>query len=199
MNVGAIAGVCSAPSSNAAQAGTGGNIRLDPYRLPHRISISNPSNSVSGDTSFRLDRHGAVVKCRLAGGFDLSLALPTRAFAGIAASATDSEFGARVCLKLHHRDPALCIPLLDSDDLDDIAADWHAWSRIMRLPMLVSEQCGDLTHLQQMLGEIMVSNPMQRRRRVTCVKHRPWFLRRRKSGIVGPLTRIQAHEIIARN
>jgi Family of unknown function (DUF6101) len=105
----------------------------------------------------------------------------------------------RVTLELHHRDPDLCVPLLVSEDLDDIAADWHSWSRLMKLPMLIIGADQHATALQTMLGDIMVENPKLRRKRIARMRRRPMFLSRRKTGKVGPVTRISGEELIARD
>ena len=46
---------------------------------------------------------------------------------------------------------------------------------------------------------IMIDPAFDRRRRLGALKHRPWFLRRRKPGVVGPVVRISGEELIARN
>ena len=48
-------------------------------------------------------------------------------------------------------------------------------------------------------NSITHSTPCARRRRVTAVKRRPNFLRRRKVGSIGPVVQLTATEIIARN
>ena len=52
--------------------------------------------------------------------------------------------------------------------------------------------------IRKQLGEIMVETPWERRKRITAIKHRPNFLRRRKAGVVGEVVKISAAEIIAR-
>lgn len=100
-----------------------------------------------------------------------------------------------VSLELHHNDPELCVPLLSATDLDDVAADWHAWSRLMRLPMLIIGADLIARPIRERLGQIMVDPALPRRKRFGLLKHRPWFLRRRKPGIVGPVTRISGEEL----
>jgi Family of unknown function (DUF6101) len=167
-------------------------VRIDPYHLPVRIETA--------DKSYKLDRQGAVVRAILSCGLEASVSLPARAFSGVAARATVTGNGAyRVTLELHHRDPDLCVPLLVSEDLDDIAADWHSWSRLMKLPMLIIGADQHATALQTMLGDIMVENPKLRRKRFARLRRRPRFLSRRKIGVVGNITRISGEELIARD
>ena len=123
-------------------------------------------------------------------GLPLSFALPAKSFKGIAAQAVEHEDGSKiVSLELHHSDPELCIPLLIADNLDDIAADWHSWSRLMKLPMLVIGEDGLSQPVRDELGMVMVESPIARRKRITAYKPRPWFLKRRKTGVIGEVTK----------
>ncbi len=171
--------------------GSGRELRLDPYQHSHQLTV--------GRTHIRLDKNGAVVRKTLRCGLPVSVAVPSKAFKGVAAKAVEDETGnMTVSLELMHHDPELSIPLLKASDMDDIAADWHSWSRLMRLPMLVIDLDGEATPAQKMLGAIMVEDPIVRRKRITSVKHRPYFLRRRKAGAIGKIERLTAREIIAR-
>ena len=127
------------------------------------------------------------------------MALPARAFKGVAAHAEVTSQGFyRVSLELHHNDPDLCVPLLVSEDLDDIAADWHSWSRLMKLPMLILEGRQNAVAVRTMLGEIMVEDPLERRKRRQLAKRRSRFLQRRKPGTVSEVVRLTGEELIAR-
>ena len=175
----------------ANQNGAGPSLRLDPYQAPHRVSL--------GEVSYKIDTHGAVVKKTLTCGLPISMAVPARAFKGVAARAREDEIGKiSVSLELHHHDPELCVPLLYANDMDDIAADWHSWSRLMNLPMLIIDESNVASAIRQQLGELMIEAPWERRKRITTPKHRPNFLRRRKQGVIGEVVRISAAEIIAR-
>lgn len=170
-------------------------MRIDPFDVAGRIDHRH------GNRRYLIDRTGVSIRQVMPkSGLPLSLAVPARAFKGVAARAVqNAEGGEMVMLELHHHDPALCVPLLIADNLDDIAADWHVWSRIMKLPMLLAGEDGSVAPVLRQLGEVMLEEPIDRRKRITTPKHRPFFLRRRKPGIVGEVTRISAAEIIARN
>lgn len=175
----------------ANQTGTGRKMRLDPYKGTHHLEI--------GNKSYKVDTKGAVVRKMLSCGLPVTLAVPARAFKGVAARAVEGENGkAIVTLELLHHDPELCVPLLYANDMTDIAADWHSWSRMMSLPMLLVGLDGEPSPVQHTLGQIMVEDPWERRKRITAIKHRPNFLRRRKTGIVGAVEKLSAAEIIAR-
>jgi len=170
-------------------------MRLDPYHLPHCVSLNR-----SKRFSYKIDRQGAVLTRELDCGFPVSTALPQEVFMGVAARTIASEGGRTIfTLELHHQDTDLCLPILVADNLDDIAADWHAWSRLMRLPMLLVDEHNMARPVREQLGAVMLETPLERRKRITMVKHRPWFLRRRKTGQIGIVEKLSAAEIIARH
>ncbi len=169
-------------------------MRLDPYKLPHRLALHRQH------ASYSIDRQGVVVKKMLGCGLPLSIALPVKCFIGVAARAIETTDGSMTAtLELMHHDPELSVPLLVACDLDDIAADWHSWSRLMQLPMLVVGAEGSASPVQKLLGKIMIDPAFNRRKRFGSLKHRPWFLRRRKPGVIGPVVRISGEELIARD
>ena len=63
-------------------------MRLDPYHLPHSVSMKQDRSF-----SYKIDRNGAVVKRRLNCGLPVSVALPQKAFKGIAARTMDDGRG----------------------------------------------------------------------------------------------------------
>jgi len=169
-------------------------IRLDPYALPQRVSYAQGN----ARADFTLDKTGAVMKRDLTCGLPLSMALPNKAFKGIAARAFDNEDGSKtVTLELLHTDPALSVPLCVADTAEDAACDWHSWSKKTGLPMLLLDEAGKISVVKE-ADALITRAPKGRRRRFTSLKYRPKFLRRRKVGMVGPIERITAREIIAR-
>ena len=169
-------------------------MRLDPYHLPHSVSMKQDRHF-----SYKIDRNGAVMKRQLNCGLPVSIALPQKAFKGVAARTIDCGNGKTIfTLELHHQDRDLCLPVLVADDLNDIAADWHAWSRLMHLPMLLVDENNMAIPMRQQLGQLIVETPIERRKRLGMTKNRTWFARRRKTGSVGSVEKISAAEIIAR-
>lgn len=171
-------------------------MRIDPYSISERVTCTRADG-----TSYTIDRAGVSFKHVMRrSGLRVSVALPSNAFKGVAARIVEHGEGCHtVILELHHHDPELCVPVLVADDLDDIAADWHSWSRIMKLPMLMIGMDNVAEPVRQELGLVMIEDPAARRKRITQPRHRPWFLRLRKKGSIGPVERIGAEEIIARN
>ena len=175
----------------AKKIGAGCGLRLDPYQSSHQLFV--------GDKSYKIDRNGVVVKKTMTCGLPMTIAVPAKAFKGVAARATeDAQGNVTVTLELLHHDPELSVPLLFANDMNDVAADWHSWSRLMKLPMLIVDMDNVATAVTKQLGDIMVETPLQRRKRITTVRHRPNFLRRRKIGVVGKVEKITAAELIAR-
>lgn len=173
------------------ETGSSRGLRLDPYQSSHQLNV--------GDKSYKISRNGVVVKKTMRIGKEMAIAVPSKAFKGIAARAIEDENGlVTVTLELLHHDPELCVPLLYANDMDDIAADWHSWSRLMKLPMLVVDLDNNPTAVTKQLGELKVEDPIARRKRITTVKHRSNFLRRRKMGFVGKVEKLTAAELIAR-
>lgn len=172
-------------------------LRLDPKRFPQQASFV-PAGTMS-DVSISLDERGAVMRKILpTSGLPLSIALPARAFRGVAARAIDHGDGeVTVTLELHHDDIELCIPLLVAHDLSDIAADWRAWSEAYKIPMLMIEADGVARPLEEHLGEVK-TRQITPRRRHQLHRRRPRFLMRRATTSLGVVMKIDGCEIIAR-
>jgi Family of unknown function (DUF6101) len=119
----------------------GQDMRLDPSRLPQAVSYAVPSND---DVTFTISARGATLHRRQAEtGLPLALALPARAFRGVAARAIEDDDGnVTVTLELHHENDAFTVPLLVAHDLDKVAGDWHRWAELFGLPMLLIEEDG---------------------------------------------------------
>lgn len=177
----------------------GATLRLDPTRFPQQVSYAIRDSS--GDVTITIDERGAVLRKILpSSGLPLSIALPKRAFKGVAARAIDHGNGeVTVTLELHHDDPDLCIPLLVAHDLSDIAADWRSWSEAFRIPMLMVEADGVARPLEDHLGELRTNEMRPRRRHSYFANRRPRFLVRRSTGNLGIMMKIEGKEIIARN
>ena len=93
-------------------------------------------------------------------------------------------------LHLHHADPDLCVPLMTSDTVENVASDWHSWARRTGLPMLMVGAEGTVTVVRE--AGLQSRAPKPRRARITQLARRPRFLRRRKPAIVGPVVRLDA-------
>ncbi len=177
----------------------GTTLRLDPNRFPQHVSYA--MRNATGDVTITIDSRGAVLRKVLpSSGLPLSIALPKRAFKGVAARAIDHGDGeVTVTLELHHDDPDLCIPLLVAHDLSDIAADWRTWSEAFNIPMMMIEADGVARLLEDHLGGVRTHETQPRRRHSFFADRRPRFLVRRISGKMGVTLKIAGREIIARD
>ena len=175
----------------------GQELRLDPFRLPQVVSYATRDDQ--GDVTFSIDHRGVVVRRVLEmSGLPVTLDMPAQSFRGIAARAIeDGEGNVTVTLELMHNDPALSVPLLVAHDLEDVAADWRAWSEAYRLPMLLFEADGVARNLEESLGAVRKGEPRLRRKRATSAPRRPRFLARRKQGDLGLRLVVAGEEIIA--
>ena len=178
----------------------GRTMRLDPFRLSQTVSFETEDET--GGIVYSINQKGAVIRRLLErSGLPMTIALPPRAFLGVAARAMeDNEGSLTVTLELMHDDPGLSVPLLVARDLDDVAADWRAWSVEYGLPMLLVEADGTPRTLEESLGGgIVARKPIERRkRRSRTAKRRPRFLMRRKAGSLGVRLVVSGQEIIAR-
>lgn len=173
-------------------------LRVDPTRFPQQVSLRRQDHGAP--VTITLDERGAVMRKVLpSSGLPLSIALPARAFKGIAARAIDHGNGSvTVTLELHHDDADLCVPLLVAHDLCDIAADWRNWSEFYRIPMLMVEADGVARPLEEHLGDVRTNHVKPRRRHSHFASRRPRFLVRRRTGKLGVAMKIEGREIIAR-
>jgi hypothetical protein len=174
-------------------------LRLDPGLFPQnlRYQIEDTEETVS----ITLDERGAVMRRVLpASGLPLTVALPSRAFKGVAARAIDHGNGdVTVTLELHHTDSSLCIPLLVAHDLYDIAADWRSWSEAYGIPMLMVEADGVARELDEHLLTAGSKPPKPRRRHSYFADRRPRFLVRRKVGGMGMSMKIGGRQIFPKD
>lgn len=177
----------------------GNELRLDPANFPQQVTYAPREGT--GEISVTIDQRGAVLRKMLpASRLPLSIALPARAFHGVAARAMDHGDGTvTVTLELHHSDAELCVPLLVAHDLDDIAADWRAWSAAYGLPMLMVEADGIARSLDNQIGPVKVRRVRARRNHRFFAERRPRFQMRRPRGQFGITMKIEGREIIARD
>ena len=102
-------------------------------------------------------------------------------------------------LVLRHRDPQLCLPLLVDDGMEDIVADWRAWSHYLGLPMVLVDADGTVRPVNRLLGRLQISDAMPRRMPASVTSRRPRFLARRKMGRSFAMAADVGREIIARS
>jgi len=183
--------------SGAQPAWAGQQFRLDPARLPQKLSYATGD----GETTITIDRSGATLKRTLdRSGLPLNIALPTRLFRGVVARATETgPESALVTLELMHDDPQLSVPLSVGHDLTEIARDWQIWSELLGLPMMMVEADGVARMLHESPGVIGTGSSRPRRHHAMFAERRPRFLARRRLGHLGVRLTVDGDEIIARD
>ena len=187
-------------------------IRLDPFKLPQNVSHGAVKHQEMDGSKFSLtlDHDGATLYRVNEQGRTVEYMLPTKAFMGITARTFENEDGTTtVTLELMHENKALSIPLLSSSEMNDVAADWHAWSRALKLPMFIQESDGQIVKIKNNTIASSANAPQSRRRRSFAINHRPKFAINRKMGnhkmgtasttTISSITRLSAADIIARD
>lgn len=186
--------------SEAGPVESGTGFRIDPQSLPVRFQADMAGARAAVRATVAMDGERIVIDRTVGGCKPLTIAMPISDFKGVAVRIEpDVTAGAiRAELVLYHADPALRVPLMVADRVDDLAADWQAWGRILCLPLLIVEPDGRISCPAQRLGRLPVDPSQPRRRRSMLGKRRPRILmRRKKGGTVGPV--IEGREIIARD
>jgi hypothetical protein len=160
-------------------AGSSRSLRLDPLSLPVRFDAHDP-RADGYVRQIELHRERVVLR-RAVRGMQMAINVRVSDFIGIALRGSD----AAQALVLVHRDPSLSVPLLVSEDGDEIAQAWAVWSELFALPQL----------------DEAARKPAPRRRRANAIRaRRPKFLMRRRTAMARDLPVHQGErEIIARN
>ncbi len=162
-------------------------LRLDPEHLPAKwcVNVGQVGRSVQ-EAAIYMDDDGVVVRRQLSG-LPLTLSMPFTAFEGVSVRIEPNASDELVAhVELHHRDPALSIPLTVTKDMEAAAADWQSWSSRLGLPMLLVSTSGSVERVGPRIT-VPVSDPAPRRRHATMAERRPRFLVRRKMGATGEM------------
>ena len=178
----------------------GQEFRLDPMRLPQQVSYAPRDGNEA--VTITVNANGATLKRKLErSGLPLNIALPSRAFRGVAARAL--ELGpdtAMVTLELLHEDEGLCVPLRVGHDLAAIARDWQLWAEVLKLPMMIVDADGIARDLDDSARAAIVAGPShERRANAFFAQRRPRFLARRRLGHLGCRLVVEGREFIARD
>ena len=170
--------------------------RLDPFALPVSFAESLAGKPPGAATSAVIDVDRVTVSRPLG-----DITLPIRAYRGIAARmAINASTGmVRVVLELNHRDPALTLTLATAEDPAELAADWLAWSRALRLPMLIIDHNGMASRPNEIVGGVKARPAKPRRMHSYFANRRPRFLSRRKTGWIREPQFVSGEEMIARD
>ena len=172
-------------------------LRIDPAYFPQKFSYT--AKGTDARIAVKLDTRGAVVRRNLpSSNLPFSIALPGRAFKGVAARAVAHVDGAiTVTLELHHADPELCIPLLVAHDLDAIVADWQEWALLYDIPMLMVEADGAARAVDFQPHRVSAANDEAGPRRRKATRPNPRLTVRMEDGKLGVALKVAGRAVAA--
>ena len=198
--------------------GAGCRVRLDPFELPARVVYSDSDRrrqKAARQQVAIVGEDSVMIRRETGAGVPLYMTVPLSAYQGVLlqvrdetepttagpAGETSSEpFGeALAALHLHHANPDLAVPLMEADDTDDVIADWQAWGRMLRRPLLIRGVDGSICEPYVRLGELIIRPAAARRANTFFRERRPRFLSRRQVGGRFPGRVYRETEIIARD
>jgi len=127
-------------SCGIAAPAFGQKLRLDPCHLPQSLCYKGPKSgalfaALLTERNIIIQKHDTIAdpKSRL------PQILSLRQFSGIAACKTAQSGETVFCLMLVHDNGDYCVPLLVSNNKDDLLMDWRLWADSYNLPMLIGE------------------------------------------------------------
>jgi len=165
-------------AGGVTSAGSGRALRLDPHRLPVRYTAADELADGRARV-IEIDREQVLLH-RSVNGVRMRFRIPMEVFRGVAVRVLDGN-DSEVAITLEHPDPALTVALHRAEGIEDSAAEWQSWGRVLGLPLLIEDVDGTLRSPVEMIGALMTGEVALRRRRKTPLrKRRPYFLARRR-------------------
>jgi len=172
--------------------------RLDPLRLPVSFTAADPAAD-GGSREIGVSRDGIEFR-RSVRGVQMRVQLPFSEFDGLAVRVLAlGGCDPVIFLSLEHRDDALSVLLLATEDSDEAAATARKWSRITGNPILVADSDGRLRNPAPIKPQASNS---QRRKRRSALRNRRGTIRLRSQRAAQPIEKNSysgEREIIARN
>ena len=137
--------------------------RLDPLRLPVSFTAADPAAD-NGRREIAISRDGVELQ-RSVSGVQMRVQLPFEEFFGLAVRVLAPRGSEPlIFLSLEHRDDALSVLLLASEDSDETAAIARKWSRTTGRPILVAGSDGGLHSPAAARKDAEGIHPRRRRR-----------------------------------
>lgn len=181
-----------------------GLLDIDPCRLPVRygLPVIGGERGREARDLIEICEGFVAVKHEVSGQKTVVRAFAWEDFSGIAirVESLDPQ-GERyaVSANLHHADPKLCFPVHMSHDMDNVAARWHGWSRVLKLPLLLPTVDGGWREPIERFGKLTVNSPCERSPRRALASRRSSFSSIREAGNLSLVAPVEGNEIIARS
>ena len=138
----------------------GQQLRLDPCHLPQKITFNSKSGILRGtltenaiiiqrqaiedQTAFNNSQHHDNLDN------NVTEIIPLSSYRGVSAHRLNSGKNDNLlALMLVHKDPSLSVPLLISDNYDDILLNWRLWADLYDLPMMVIDEFEELRPVRE--------------------------------------------------
>ena len=187
-----------ASAAGIAREGSSLLFGLDPLRLPVSITAADPAAD-SGSREIGVSREGIELR-RTVSGVQMHLQLPFGEYEGVAIRVLAPGGGdPMIFLSLEHRDDALSVLLLASEDSEAATIAARKWSRITGRPILVADADG---RLRNPAAARNVSTAKPRRKRRSVLRNRRTSVRLRSQRANREIEKSfyrGEREIIARN
>jgi hypothetical protein len=189
-------------NSDKCHAGSSGDVRLDPFALPLAFTARDAAAD-GGVRQIELFAERLVMRRSIAG-MHMAFNMPLSAYAGVAIRLDPgtADQPATAAVVLEHKDPGLALPLFVTTQADEAFAEWRSWSKVLNVPLLVSDDEGGWREPFARMGDVGLEDVRARRRRHSGLQHRrPSILSRRKPGRLHDTASVHSgeHEIIARS
>lgn len=135
-------------------------LRLDPCQLPQKISFKGQNSvihAVLTEKNIVIQRYVALHRKGNNTGNalfklqnNLIYIVSLTSYKGVSAHRfKGGKNDNMIALMLVHKDPSLSIPLLISDNYDDVLLDWRLWADLYDLPMMVIDEFEDLRPVRE--------------------------------------------------
>jgi len=180
-----------------------GLLDIDPRRLPVRygLPVIDGERGREARDLIEICEGFVAVKHEVSGQKTVVRAFSWEDFSGISIRLEGLDPNGEsyaVSVNLHHADPKLCFPVYMSQNMDDVAARWHAWSRALKLPLLLPTVDGGWREPIERFGKLTVNPPSQRSARLALASRRSSFSSIREPGNLALVAPVGGSEIIAR-
>jgi hypothetical protein len=187
-----------ASAAGIAREGSSPLFGLDPLRLPASFSAADPAAD-GGSREIGVSREGIEFR-RSVRGVQMRVQLPFSEFEGIAVRVLAPGGGTpMIFLSLEHRDDALSVLLLASEDSEETASSARKWNRLTGRPILVADSDGRLRNPATVRNRVSGNS---RRKRRTALRNRRTAVRlrsQRANRSIDKVVHKAEREIIARN